>query len=187
MKAPTIDNVAPNLLLAHAPLNSALFNAGLVFLTFIASLPGLTFTTQRTWLKVHSWMVLGCIIVTLVIGLEIWFSTLQTRANLAVMWDAEGPQMQQLLQARWQCCGYMKTPFHTDSTCPNPLAASAKPDCVGPFSNFANGFLDLVFTAMFGMVALDAILLLSGLVVIKKREEEERYRHIDEKCKYTRF
>jgi len=72
----------------------------LVFLTFIASLPGLTFTTQRTWLKVHSWMVLGCIIVTLVIGLEIWYSTLQTRANLAVMWDAEGPQMQQLLQAR---------------------------------------------------------------------------------------
>lgn len=36
-------------------------------------------------------------------------------------------------------------------------------------------------------VALDAILLLSGLVVIKKREEEERYRHIDEKCKYTRI
>lgn len=45
-------------------------------------------------------MMLGCIIVTLVIGLEIWYSTLQTRANLAVMWDAEGPQMQQLLQAR---------------------------------------------------------------------------------------
>ncbi|KAL8757434.1 MAG: hypothetical protein Q9199_002218 [Rusavskia elegans] len=187
MAAPTTDNVAPNLLLAHAPLNSALFDAGLVFLTFIASIPGLIFTTKRAWLKVHCWMVLGCIIVTLVIGLQIWYSTLKTRANLAVMWDAEGPQMQRLLQERWKCCGYMNTPFHTDSTCPSPLAASAKPDCVGPFSDFANNFLDLVFTVMFGMVALDAILLLCGLVVLKKREEEERYRHIDEKSKYTRI
>ncbi|KAL9034868.1 MAG: hypothetical protein Q9180_005172, partial [Flavoplaca navasiana] len=30
----------------------------------------------------------------------IWFSTLKTRANLAVMWDAESPQMQHLLQER---------------------------------------------------------------------------------------
>ena len=36
-------------------------------------------------------------------------------------------------------------------------------------------------------VALDAILLLCGLVVLKKREEEQRYRHIDEKSKYTRI
>lgn len=78
----------------------ALFDAGLIFLTFIASILGLSFTTQRAWLKVHVWMVLGCIIVTLVIGLQIWYSTLQTRANLAVMWDAEGPQIQQLLQQR---------------------------------------------------------------------------------------
>ncbi|KAL8773506.1 MAG: hypothetical protein Q9209_001610 [Squamulea sp. 1 TL-2023] len=205
MVTPTTENIAPNLLLAHAPLDGALFNAGLIFLTFIASIPGLVFTTQRTWLKVHSWMVLACIIVTLVIGLEIWYSTLKTRVNLAVMWDAHGPQIQNLLQERvthlnnpyasinadihrqWQCCGYMKTPFHTDSTCPDALAASAKPNCDGPFSNFANNFLDVVFTAMFGMVALDAILLLCGLVVLKKRAEEERYRHIDEKSKYIRI
>ncbi|KAL8900176.1 MAG: hypothetical protein Q9192_001219 [Flavoplaca navasiana] len=187
MVAPTAETVAPNLLLAHAPLNSALFDAGLIFFTFIVSIFGLIFTTKRVWLKVHCWMVLGCIIVTLVIGLQIWFSTLKTRANLAVMWDAESPQMQHLLQERWDCCGYMTIPFQTDSTCPSLLVASKKPDCVGPFSEFANGFLDQVFTAMFGMVALNVILLLGGLVVLKKREEEERYRHIDEKSKYTRI
>ena len=52
---------------------------------------------------------------------------------------------------------------------------------MGPLSSFANSFLDLIFTAMFGMVALDAILFLAGVVLLKSRAEKKRYRHIDEK------
>ena len=59
--------------------------------------------------------------------------------------------------------------------------AAQKVNCVGPFSNFANGFLDLIFTALFGIVGLDVALLLSVVVVLKSRAERERYRHIDEK------
>lgn len=59
--------------------------------------------------------------------------------------------------------------------------ASQKVNCVGPFSSFANGFLDLVFTALFGIVGLDVALLLSVVVVLRRRAEMERYRHIDEK------
>ncbi|KAL9031458.1 MAG: hypothetical protein Q9196_000519 [Gyalolechia fulgens] len=187
MDVPTTKNVAPNLLLSHTPLNGALADAGLIFLAFLTSIPGLIVTAKRSWFKVHSWMVLVCILVTLVIGLEIWFSTLKTRSNLAVMWQKESPQMQHLLQERFQCCGYMEIPFHLDSMCPNQPDALAKPNCVGPFSSFANDFLDLVFTAIFGMVALDAILLLCGLVVLKKLAEEQRYRHIDEKTRYGRI
>ena len=50
-----------------------------------------------------------------------------------------------------------------------------------PFGTFANQFLDVVFTAMFGAVALDIILFLSGVVLIKSRAERERYRLIDQK------
>ena len=39
-----------------------------------------------------------------------------------------------------------------DQTCPTEAVAVRKLGCVGPFSNFANGFLDLIFTAMFGIV-----------------------------------
>lgn len=52
---------------------------------------------------------------------------------------------------------------------------------MGPFSNFANSFLDLIFTALFGVVGLDVAFLLSVVVVLKNRAEKERYRHIDEK------
>ncbi|KAI4176776.1 MAG: hypothetical protein LQ348_005944 [Seirophora lacunosa] len=154
MNVPTTDDVTPHLLLAHAPLNGALADAGLIFATFVVSLPALIFTNNRIWLKVHSWMVLVCILLTLVIGLEVWFSTLKTRANLAIMWSKESPQIQHLLQERWQCCGYMDIPFHSDSTCPTPIIAMSKTNCVGPFSNYANDFLDVVFTAIFGMVGM---------------------------------
>ncbi|KAL8721884.1 MAG: hypothetical protein Q9225_001520 [Loekoesia sp. 1 TL-2023] len=100
MSAPNTKNVAPNLLLAHTPLNGALADAGLIFLAFLTSIPGLIIKANRTWFKVHSWMVLVCILVTLVIGLDIWFSTLKTRSNLAVMWQKESPQIQHLLQER---------------------------------------------------------------------------------------
>ena len=53
--------------------------------------------------------------------------------------------------------------------------------CVTPFSNFANDYLDLVFTALFGIAALDMLLLLSAACLFKDRKERERYKLIDAK------
>jgi hypothetical protein len=53
--------------------------------------------------------------------------------------------------------------------------------CVIPFSSFANSYLDLIFTAAFGIVGIDVVLLLCIVMVLKYRAELERYRHIDEK------
>jgi hypothetical protein len=50
------------------------------------------------------------------------------------------------------------------------------------FSNFANELLDIVFTAMFGICAVDMILFLATLVLLKNRKEKERYRLIDQKA-----
>jgi hypothetical protein len=54
--------------------------------------------------------------------------------------------------------------------------------CVGPLSTFANTYLGLIFTAAFGIVAFDIILLMCIVMVLKHRAEQERYRHIDEKA-----
>jgi hypothetical protein len=75
----------------------------------------------------------------------------------------------------------MTPPFIVDAVCPNLSAASQKVPCVGPFSSFANVYLDLVFTAAFGIVGLDVLLLLCIVMVLKHRAELERYKHIDEK------
>lgn len=85
---------------------------------------------------------------------------------------------------QFNCCGYLNPanpPFVTDNTCPNVEQAQKLGGCVTNFGNFANQFLDIVFTAMFGAVALDVVLFLSSVVLIKDRKEQERYRLIDRK------
>jgi hypothetical protein len=75
----------------------------------------------------------------------------------------------------------MTPPFIVDSVCPDAFTASQKMGCVGPFSQFANIYLDLIFTAAFGIVGIDVLLLLCVVMVLKYRGELQRYRHIDEK------
>ncbi|EEP79662.1 predicted protein [Uncinocarpus reesii 1704] len=118
------------------------------------------------------------------LGLIIWFLTLRTRSTLNVAWGNETPEVQSLLQQRFNCCGYLNStspPYQVDSTCPTDLDAAQKQGCVGPFSNFANSFLDVIFTADFGIVAIDAVLLLCIAMVLKDRKERARYRLIDAK------
>jgi len=180
----TVSNVATNLLLTICPLTAGVVNAIVVFATFLTSLAALALPTNRTWLKIQGWGVVVCSFFTLILGLIIWFNTLQTRNNLMAIWVAQPTNVQSLLQDRFDCCGYLNSltpPFVVGKTCPNANVASAMEGCVSPFSSNANAYLGLVFTAAFGIVAFDVILLLCIVMVLKYRAEQERYRHIDEK------
>jgi hypothetical protein len=42
--------------------------------------------------------------------------------------------------------------FVTDITCTSAVVTAQKGSCVGPFSNYANNYLDILFTAAFGIV-----------------------------------
>jgi hypothetical protein len=182
--APTQSTVAYTTLLSMCPLTAGVVNAIFVFGTFLISLPALALPMNRGWLKLQGWLVVTCALFTLILGLFIWFDTLQTRKNLDVIWGMQSQTVQSLLQQRFNCCGYLDSntpPFITDATCPNSFAASQKAGCVGPFASFANAYLDLIFTAAFGVVGVDVLLLLCVVMVTKYRGELERYRHIDEK------
>jgi len=179
-----IDDAASSLLLQLTPLAGGVVNAVFVFITFAVSIPGVLMRENRAWLRVHSYLLIVCSLITLVLGLDIWFSTLKTRSNLDTAWGQLSSSDQSELQQQFQCCGYLNPinpPFVTDSTCTNTDVANQLGGCVTPFSNFANQFLDIVFTAMFGGVALDIITFFAAIVVLKDRDEQKRYRLIDEK------
>lgn len=78
----------------------AIANGALIFFAFVLSLPALSLQKTRGWLKLYGWAVLVSAIVTLAIGLAIWFSTLKTRSNLRTFWAEESPAVQSLLQQR---------------------------------------------------------------------------------------
>ncbi|KFZ00953.1 hypothetical protein V501_10331 [Pseudogymnoascus sp. VKM F-4519 (FW-2642)] len=163
---------------------AAMVNAIIMFITFLTTIPALLMPTSRMWLKLHGYLVFICAMVSMVIGLVLWFDTLKTRSNLSTVWAAQAQEVQSLLQQKLKCCGYLSSnspPFFQDSVCTNPLVAAQLSGCVGPFSTLANNFLDLIFTAAFGVVGIDVALILCIAMLLKDRKEKERYRHIDEK------
>ncbi|EXJ83783.1 hypothetical protein A1O1_07410 [Capronia coronata CBS 617.96] len=177
-----VENIASNLLLDHCPLTASMANSVVMFVTFLLSVPAFFLKSNRTFLKLHAAGVIAAAIMTLAIGLAIWFSTLEIHKNLAPIWNKQPASTVTLLQAKFQCCGYDNPAlFVKDATCTSAAAAARLGPCVAPFGVFANKFLDLVFTTFFGFVAVDMMLLLAGLCLIKDRKEKERYRLIDEK------
>jgi hypothetical protein len=53
---------------------------------------------NRFCLKLQGWLIIVCAAFTLVLGLIVWYDTLQTRAELNVVWGQESTAMQSLLQ-----------------------------------------------------------------------------------------
>jgi hypothetical protein len=187
-RTPTLSNVASDLLLDHCPLTASMVNAFFMFATFCLSLPALFIQRNRIFLQLHAVGVVAAAILTLAIGLRIWFSTLETHINLLPIWNKQKPFVQSLLQFKFTCCGYNNPAlFVEDATCPTAAVAARLGPCMVPFGVFANQFLDVVFTTFFGFVAIDMMLLLSALCLIKDRKERERYRFIDEKRGYSKL
>jgi len=182
--APQVDTIVRNLLLDQCPLTGAIVNAVFIFVGFVISLPAMVIPTTRGWLKFHGYFVVLCALFTMILGLTLWFTTLKTRNNLFNVWNREPASTQSLLQEALICCGYFNSttpPFVVDSVCPTAAIAATQIGCVTPFSSFANSYLDLIFTAAFGVVGIDVALILAIAMLLKDRKEKERYRGIDEK------
>jgi len=188
--APNVTNVAINLLLTQTPLSALIGNAVIVFITFLLSVPALLIPLSKGWLQAHGFMIIVCMLFTLVNGLYIWFCTLKTRTDLMGVWTSQPASVQSLLQQQFSCCGYFSSTsptFITDSTCTSAAVAAIQPGCVTPFSSYANNYLNIIFTAAFGIVGEDVALILATAMLIKDRKEKARYRHIDEKNGFRVF
>ncbi|KAH0613893.1 uncharacterized protein LAJ45_02422 [Morchella importuna] len=181
---PTTESVARFLLLKNAPLMAVIANGALIIAAFLISLPSFALPTSRGWLKAHGWLVMVCALFTLVLGLSEWLQTLTTRANLETIWGQQNNVTQSILQQKFDCCGYMNStsPMYVrDSVCTSDLVAASKEGCVSAFSSYSERWLGLLFTAAFGVVGMDAVVMLCAGMLIKYRKEQLRYRLIDQK------
>jgi len=186
---------APNLLL-NMVLSPADLTAGTVLgvallVTFALSIGAIVQKNHVTiGLVILNYVLLIDAIGIVIIGTFVWFFTLKERANFHELWLATTPQTRLHLQDQLKCCGYFAGNDSVEiggTFCSTQDVVDALPSnittnfCVTPITNFADMTLNNVFTTVYGFMAVILCLLLASLCVIKKRQEDERFKKIDAK------
>ncbi|KAH8921030.1 tetraspanin Pls1 family [Atractiella rhizophila] len=136
-------------------------------------------------LFVLNWSLIFAAFATLAIGTAIWFFTLRERQAFHNVWNEQDQLTQAFLQDTLKCCGYFNATSQGSFSvatgfCANVANVTANP-CVTPITNFADYTLNNIFTTIYGFIAVVLSLLLCSLCVINDRNEELRFRLIDEK------
>ncbi|EGY19753.1 hypothetical protein HYQ45_003952 [Verticillium longisporum] len=177
---------ARNLIYQKFPFEAGIANAAFIFITFVMTLPGII-TPTRGWLKLAAYLITFCALFSLCVGVYLWVLTLTTQFDFFAIWIAQEPGVQNLMQTSFNCCGYFNSSspaFVTNDLCSSPAAAALQRGCSGPVTSYSNILIDGIFTAVFGMVGVDALLIICLAVLLEDRKERERFRHIDEKSGY---
>lgn len=126
----------------------------------------------------------------IVIGTFVWWYTLEERADYYKLWLQSSGATRIALQDKFQCCGYFSGSdlaeiggkFCVSQDFIDSLSTDGlKHFCVTPLTKFADSTLNHIFTTIYGFMAIVICLLLATLCVIKKRQEDERFKKIDAK------
>jgi len=183
-------NILLNMVLSNRNLTAGMMLGIALILTFVVSVGAIVQRNHVTiGLVVLNYALVIDSLVVVFIGTGIWFFTLQTRANLHPIWLQSPAAVRQALQDQFQCCGYFagNDTAEIGGYCQSPefingLNASVPQNfCATPIANFANMTLNNIFTSIYGFMAIIICLLLATLCVIKKRQEDERFKKIDAK------
>ncbi|OSD02810.1 tetraspanin [Trametes coccinea BRFM310] len=183
----------PNLLL-NFTLSNEMLTGGLVLgifflLTFVLSVGAVVQKNHVTMgFVLLNWMLIADAIVDVVVGSYIWFFTLGERAHYFGVYSALPRDTIIEIQDKFQCCGYF-TPNDTiaigGSFCKDQATVANLTDdafrCVTPLTAFTDFTLNNIFSTIYGFMAIIVALFLASMCVIKKRQEEERFKKIDAK------
>jgi len=133
-------------------------------------------------LAILNWLLIVDTLITVTYGTLIWFRTLQMTANMETLWNATSTETRVAVQELLGCCGYRNlTAVEFTGRCPTIQVANATGGCVVKFNAFADYTLMNIFSTIYGFTAILVCLFVATLCVIKKRQEQERFRKIDAK------
>jgi len=184
-------NVLMNIVISKADLTAGTVLGIAFIVTFAISLAAIVQRNHVTiGLVILNYTLLLDAIGIFCIGTFIWMYTLHERANFHELWVEATPSTRLTLQDHFKCCGYFNGTDFAEiggSFCQsqdfiNNLATNNTNNfCVTPLTGFADFTLNNIFTTIYGFMAIVLCLLLASLCVIKKRQEDERFKRIDAK------
>ncbi|KAI0362727.1 tetraspanin [Trametes cingulata] len=187
----------PNLMI-NFTLSTEMLNGGLAMgiffmATFVLSIGAVVQKNHVTMgFVLLNWMLIADAIVILVAGTIVWFFTLGERAHYSDVYKSLSRETRIEIQDKFSCCGYLtqndsveiggsfctSQEFVDSLTNPNDTDAGR---CVAPLTQFTDFTLNNIFTTMYGFMAIVVALFLASMCVIKRRQEEERFKKIDAK------
>ncbi|KAI0670637.1 tetraspanin [Trametes maxima] len=187
----------PNLMF-NFTFSSEMLTGGLIMgifflLTFVLSVGAVVQKNHVTMgFVLLNWMLIVDAIVVLVAGVIVWFHTLQERIYYFGIFNKLPRDTRIEIQDKFSCCGYFTQndtvefggKFCTNQTFVDTLVDPTNTDahrCVAPLTKFTDFTLNNTFTTMFGFMAIVVLLFLASMCVIKRRQEEERFKKIDAK------
>jgi len=186
---------APNILMNLA-ISSEFLTAGMVLgialaVTFFVSLGAVVQRNHVTiGFVILNWFLIVDAILVVVVGSMIWFFSLRQRSEFQKKWTALPAPDKIFIQDKFHCCGYFTVAdaaiggnFCQNTTFTQSLTVSNLTTnfCVSPITVFTDYTLENTFTTIYGFMAVVLSLLVASLCVIKKRQEEERFKKIDAK------
>jgi len=183
-------NVLLNMVLSTRDLTAGMILGIALIVTFFISVGAIVQRYHVTiGLVVLNYALIIDSLLLGVIASGIWFFTLQMRANLQPLWVQATPAVRLTLQDQFRCCGYFlgNDTAEIGGYCQSPEFISGLNEsvpenfCVTPITDFADMTLNNIFTTIYGFMAIIGCLLLATLCVIKKRQEDERFKKIDAK------
>ncbi|KAI0713257.1 tetraspanin [Earliella scabrosa] len=188
---------SPNLMINFA-LNDGWLMSGLItgiflLVTFFVSVFAIVQKNHvTTGLVILNWLLVLDALVILIVGTIIWFFSLQQRDNYLPVYQALTRDKRIEIQDKFSCCGYFTQNDTVEiggSFCANQTFVDTLVDpddvefgrCVGPITKSTDYTLNNIFSSVYGLMAVVIGLFLASMCVIKRRQEEERFRKIDAK------
>jgi len=185
------ENTLMNMVLSPADLTAGAILGIALLVTFALSIGAIVQKNHVTiGLVILNYALLIDAVGVVIIGSFLWFFTLRERSNFHRLWLEASSQVRIELQDQFKCCGYFNGTdqaeiggtFCQSSQFVSGLSSNVTTNfCVTPITNFADMTLNNVFTTVYGYMAIILCLLLASLCVIKKRQEDERFKKIDAK------
>lgn len=86
-----------NFLYHRFPFTAGIVNGAFILATFLFTLPGLLMSA-RSWLKASGYMITGCGIFTLCLGVFLWVMTLRIKEDLFPVYEDAESDIQSLVQ-----------------------------------------------------------------------------------------
>ncbi|RKP25093.1 hypothetical protein SYNPS1DRAFT_29162 [Syncephalis pseudoplumigaleata] len=132
--------------------------------------------------------VVGIVIVLVIMGIHVWYTTLTMYDDFAYKWRGWDPSLRngfQTFTPGSPCCGYANPhDFPAANDFCGPSTPMSVPGCRDTIYSYASSYLTNIYTCVFLFVFIGILDFLTVIMVIQAASEEERYERMSQKRLY---